>query len=159
MTAHPFTSHVLVLSGVARVTLAGELDLDTAPHVREAVTAGLVEQPVSLCLDLTGVSFCDCAGLSALLRARAAVLRAGVDLVVEGVGSQLARLLSLIGADNVFTGGNAATNTEPTRASGTAAVQRDAELAATAADEATAARKVAAARKAAEQASFRDLLA
>ncbi|MET9591882.1 STAS domain-containing protein [Streptomyces sp. NPDC006516] len=153
MTAHPFASNVMVLSGVARVTLVGELDLDTAPQVREAVTAGLAEQPVSLCLDLTGVSFCDCAGLSALLRARAAVLRAGVDLVVEGVGSQLARLLSLIGADHVFTGGNAVTNSEPTRASGTAAIRCDAELAATAADEATAAKKATA------QASFRDLLA
>lgn len=153
MTAHPFTSNVMVLSGVARVTLVGELDLDTAPHVREAVTAGLAEEPVSLCLDLTGVSFCDCAGLSALLRARAAVLRAGVDLVVEGVGSQLARLLSLIGADYVFTGGNAATNSEPTRASAAATIQCDAELAATATNEATAAKKATA------QASSRDLLA
>jgi anti-anti-sigma factor len=88
------------------VTLAGELDHDTASHVREAVAACLTEQPRSLCLDLTEVCFCDCAGVNALLGARISVLLAGADLVVEGIGSQLARLLSLIGASDVLTEGH-----------------------------------------------------
>ncbi|MFD3651980.1 STAS domain-containing protein [Streptomyces sp. NPDC058620] len=132
VTVYPFTSHVVVHSGVARVTLAGELDLETAFHVQEAVTACLAKQPTNLCLDLTDVSFCDCVGLSALLRARMSVLRAGVDLVVEGVGTQLARLLSLIGADDILTERKAPTNAEPARcASETATTRRDAETAAT----------------------------
>jgi len=115
VTVYPFTSHVVVHSGAGRVTLAGELDLDTAPHVREAVLACLAEQPTSLCLDLTGVTFCDCAGLSALLRARSAALRAGAALVVEGVGPQLARLLSLIGADGILTGKGTPADAEQAR--------------------------------------------
>jgi anti-anti-sigma factor len=115
LTLHPLTSHAVVHSGLARVTLAGELDLDTASYVHEAVTACLREQPTSLCLDLTGVSFCDCAGLSTLLRARTSALRAGVDLVLEGVGSQLARLLSLTGSDDLFAVSDARTSTEPAR--------------------------------------------
>ncbi|MEU9097382.1 STAS domain-containing protein [Streptomyces sp. NPDC048361] len=99
----PFTSHAVVHAGVARVTLAGELDLDTAPLVRDAVVACLAEQPASLCLDLTDLSFCDCAGLGVLLRARMSALQAGVPLVVEGMGTQPARLLALIGGEDIFT--------------------------------------------------------
>lgn len=104
MTVRPFTSHAAVHAGVARVTLAGELDLDTAFHVRDTVAACLAEQPTEIRLDLTGVSFCDCSGMNALLAARSSALRAGVGLRVEGIGTQLARLLSLIGADGVLTG-------------------------------------------------------
>ncbi|MEI7031855.1 STAS domain-containing protein [Streptomyces pratensis] len=131
MTAYLFTSYASLPSGLARVTLAGELDLDTAPYVQEAVTACLEQQPTELCLDLTGVSFCDCAGLSALFRARTAALHTGVDLVVEGMGTQLARLLSLIGADEVFPARNSSTDVEAARcSSGTGALRRDAEAAA-----------------------------
>ncbi|MFI6080343.1 STAS domain-containing protein [Streptomyces sp. NPDC051217] len=103
MTAHAFESRIAVRTGVARVTLVGELDLDTAPHVREAVAACLAKRPKSLCLDLTSVGFCDCAGLNALLAARISVLEAGAALVVEGIGPQLARLLTLVGADDILT--------------------------------------------------------
>ncbi|MFE8978718.1 STAS domain-containing protein [Streptomyces cyaneofuscatus] len=133
MTDYMFTSHASFRSGLARVTLAGELDLDTAPYVQEAVTACLEQQPVSLCLDLTGVSFCDCAGLSALFRARTAALHAGVDLVVEGIGTQLARLLSLIGADDVFTPRMSSTDVEAFRCvSGAVTLPPGAEAAAVA---------------------------
>lgn len=133
MTFYPFTSHAVVDSGRARVTLAGELDFDTAPCVLEAVAACLEKQPTRLCLDLTGISFCDCAGLNSLLRARLSVLQAGVDLRVEGVGVQLARLLALIGADGIFTESNTFRDTETETslwASDTAASRRDTAVAA-----------------------------
>lgn len=130
VTFPPFTSHAVVHSGVARVTLVGELDFDTGPCVGEAVAACLAKRPTSLCLDLTGISFCDCAGLNALLTARISILRAGVDLFVDGVGTQLARLLSLIGADDVFAEGDTSTNAESALcASGTVATHRDAAAA------------------------------
>jgi anti-anti-sigma factor len=65
----------------------------------------MAKRPKSLCLDLTRVSFCDCAGLNVLLEVRISVLQAGADLVVEGIGTQLARLLSLIGAGHIMTEG------------------------------------------------------
>ncbi|MEU1090460.1 STAS domain-containing protein [Streptomyces sp. NPDC005892] len=102
----PFRSHTTVRSGIARVTLVGELDMDTAPRLRSAVSDCLGAAPTRLRLDMTGVSFCDCAGLSALLGARTSALRVGADFVVEGVGAgtQVARLLSLIGVDRFLTG-------------------------------------------------------
>ncbi|WUL62711.1 STAS domain-containing protein [Streptomyces sp. NBC_00344] len=105
----------MVHSGVARVTLIGELDLDTAPLVRETVASCLAKQPTSLCLDLADVSFCDCAGLGALLRARTAILLSDVSLVVEGIGPPLARLLALIGAGDILTERSSGTDTEPVR--------------------------------------------
>ncbi|MFJ6700680.1 STAS domain-containing protein [Streptomyces sp. NPDC091272] len=102
VTRNRFTSRTAVHEGVARVILTGELDLDASPHVRAAVADALAKRPTALFLDLTGVSFCDCAGLNALLRARLAVLRAGTDLLVEGICAQLARLISLIGADDIL---------------------------------------------------------
>ncbi|MEU3186255.1 STAS domain-containing protein [Streptomyces sp. NPDC006923] len=113
MTAsHTFeSSHTVNGAGHARVTVAGELDHDTAPYVREAVAACLAKRPKSLRLDLTGICFCDCSGVNALLGARIAVLLAGADLVVEGIGTQLARLLSLIGASDILTEGHASADT------------------------------------------------
>ncbi|MEV0126119.1 STAS domain-containing protein [Streptomyces sp. NPDC050703] len=112
MTDNSFTSHAVVDAGVARVTLVGELDWDTAPSVHEVVAACLVKRPRSLRLDLTGVHFCDCSGLTALFTVRNAVLRAGVEFHVAGVGTQLSRLLSLIGADGLLTETNT-TSTSP----------------------------------------------
>ncbi|MET7494063.1 STAS domain-containing protein [Streptomyces sp900116325] len=103
MTARAFESRITVHASSARVSLVGELDLDTAPHVPEAVAACLEERPKRLCLDLTGVSFCDCAGLNALLTARISALQVGVDFAVEGLGPQPARLLALVGADDFLT--------------------------------------------------------
>ncbi len=128
VTDNPFTSHAAVDAGVARVTLAGELDWDSAAAVEEAVAACLVRRPTSLCLDLTGVHFCDCSGLTALFTVRNSVLRAGVELRVVGVGTQLARLLSLIGADGVLTEGTTSSDPEPTHRTDAAALSAESRL-------------------------------
>lgn len=111
----PFMARTAVHAGVARVVLVGDLDMDTAPHVGSVVAACLAEGSTCLRLDMTGVSFCDCAGLSALLGARAAALRAGVDVAVEGIGAgtQVARLLSLIGVDTFLAERKAPVDADP----------------------------------------------
>ncbi|KAF4407722.1 MULTISPECIES: STAS domain-containing protein [Streptomyces] len=95
-------TRTVVRSGVAVVYLSGELDLDTAPGVRATVTLCLDRRPEQLRIDLTEVVFCDCAGLNALLGARLAALRAGAEMYVTGVGSQVARLFDLSGAGKVL---------------------------------------------------------
>ncbi|GGX21000.1 hypothetical protein GCM10010353_40120 [Streptomyces chryseus] len=115
VTLSRFESYAVARAGVARVALGGELDWDSAPYVHKAVAACLAEQPKTLCLDLTDVSFCDCAGGNALLEARIAVRAAGAGLVVEGIGAQLARLLALIGASDLLPAGRVAEATEPAR--------------------------------------------
>ncbi len=51
----------------AIVTIAGELDLATAPRVRDALASEVVERAEAVVVDLTGVTFMDSSGLAALL--------------------------------------------------------------------------------------------
>lgn len=131
VTVHLFMSHAVVHAGIARVTLAGELDWDTGPYVSKAVAACLAEQPTTLRLELGDVSFCDCAGLDVLLRVRASALRAGVDFVVEGMGRQLTQLLDLTGTGSALTESHTHTGTDPTQGPARViATRRDTEAAA-----------------------------
>ena len=52
-----------------RVVVAGELDLATAPQLREHVSAQLADHAEIIVLDLAGVSFIDSTGLHALIEA------------------------------------------------------------------------------------------
>ncbi|NUT51889.1 MAG: anti-sigma factor antagonist [Saccharothrix sp.] len=55
------------------VSVSGELDLDTVPEVRAAITPHLTGGPSALVLDLSGVRFFGSAGLSLLLETRGRV--------------------------------------------------------------------------------------
>jgi anti-anti-sigma factor len=54
-----------------RITVAGELDIATATHLREHTSRPLAEPTELVVLDLTDVSFIDSSGLHALLDAAA----------------------------------------------------------------------------------------
>ncbi|MET8508143.1 STAS domain-containing protein [Streptomyces sp. NPDC004787] len=60
--------HTVWWGDTVLLCLDGELDIATAPLAGQAVTAVLAGQPGVLCLDLTGLVFCDVAGLHALRR-------------------------------------------------------------------------------------------
>ncbi len=89
----PFDIQVRVGAHDTRVTVTGELDLDTAPRLTDAVSTlrtggGHVE------LDLSALGFCDVRGLAALLGAHHHV--AGIDshLTFTGASAALRRLVS-----------------------------------------------------------------
>lgn len=54
-----------------RITVFGELDVATAPRLREYTSRQLAESAELVVLDLTDVSFIDSSGLQVLLRAAA----------------------------------------------------------------------------------------
>jgi len=89
--------------GVTRLDVAGELDLATAPALREAV-AGLLAagEALTLVLELSGVSFLDSSGLGALLQARAEVLAAGGRLSLAGVQPGPRRVIAIAGLAGTF---------------------------------------------------------
>ncbi|MFI7320205.1 STAS domain-containing protein [Streptomyces venezuelae] len=66
------------------VRLTGEIDLGTVPIVYEAVHACLDSRPSLVIISLVKVSFCDCAGLRALLQARQEIVRAGAECRMHG---------------------------------------------------------------------------
>ena len=74
--------------GTLVLSLAGELELATAPRLQEAVTAALTPAGLPLLLDLTSLTYIDSAGLGALLQAKRTALRQGSDLWLLGVGNQ-----------------------------------------------------------------------
>jgi anti-sigma B factor antagonist len=49
------------------VAIAGELDIATVPRLRDALASGPVAQGHAVVVDLTGVTFMDSTGLSALV--------------------------------------------------------------------------------------------
>lgn len=87
------------------VRLRGDLDIATAPALRERLLALLMLHPgmKALILDLSAVSFCDASGLAVLIgtHRRAALL--GITLHLAAPRSRVAELLHLTGLDRSLT--------------------------------------------------------
>jgi anti-anti-sigma factor len=99
------TLHVVVHPtgpGSCRVTVVGDLDVVSAPDVREAVKAA-VSAHDRVEVDCGRLTFCDCTGLSALLAAARAARASGSELRLCAVPHALARLLRLTHAGSAFT--------------------------------------------------------
>jgi anti-sigma B factor antagonist len=80
--------------------VSGELDLATAPGLRERVREMTPGGPLKVALDLTGVGFVDSSGLGAIVACLKHVRELGGDLVlVAPDASPVAKLLSLTGLE------------------------------------------------------------
>lgn len=88
----------------ARVAVAGEIDLATAPVLRERLLRVLRDQrPDLLDVDLAGVTFLDCTGLGALVAIRNAAIQAGRQMRVSHPQPTVRRVLEVTGLLGVFT--------------------------------------------------------
>jgi anti-sigma B factor antagonist len=65
--ASPFEIHTELNGDAARLTLAGELDMATAPRVEEAIAAVLAKGARDVIVDLSGLAFVDSSGLRVLI--------------------------------------------------------------------------------------------
>ncbi|MFJ5997289.1 STAS domain-containing protein [Streptomyces sp. NPDC092370] len=83
--------------------VTGDLDYDQAPELRGSLGRLSLAPGQCLVLDLAGLEFCDSSGITALLAARQHALAAGADVVLAAVPSNLLRVLTLVGLDQVFT--------------------------------------------------------
>jgi anti-sigma B factor antagonist len=81
------------------VRVSGEMDYATRPDLRDRF-AELVARAPFIVLDLSGVTFCDSAGLNVLLVARLRAIEHAV--VVACVPPYLRRILSMTGVDQVL---------------------------------------------------------
>jgi anti-sigma B factor antagonist len=78
--------------------LLGELDLFSADDLRRAVGTVLEQHdPKSLAMDLSALTFADCAGLSVLVWARNCLAERGHELLITGSQPIVRRLLALTG--------------------------------------------------------------
>jgi anti-sigma B factor antagonist len=94
-------SPVLWLGQVAVVSLPVEIDLVNAGQVSDDLLSVLNRSPSTLIVDMSGTTFCDSAGVNALVRAykRACACGAAMRLVVTAPNVQ--RVLAITGVDSL----------------------------------------------------------
>jgi anti-sigma B factor antagonist len=85
------------------LTVRGELDLYTAPALRDRVLAAAAEGQRRLVIDLSGVPFMDSSGLGVIVACLKRLRESGGDLaLVTAPGSPPSKLLSLTGLDRAI---------------------------------------------------------
>ncbi|WP_322984665.1 STAS domain-containing protein [Streptomyces sp. S584] len=77
------------------ISLIGEIDVDTAPQLRQALAQALRQDVTPLDIDVSGVTFCDCSGLNAFLEAFQQATAAGGSLRLHHPSPPLCRLVEL----------------------------------------------------------------
>ncbi|MFF3565466.1 STAS domain-containing protein [Streptomyces sp. NPDC002574] len=90
--------------GVVAV-ITGEVDTGCAADLERCLIAAMRAHPEGLALDLSGVTFFDCAGLNALLEARTFEARGGGVLTVKVMSPRVARVLDLTETRTLLTRG------------------------------------------------------
>jgi len=93
---------VLWLDRAAVISLPVEIDITNADQVREDLLSVLNREPVTLIVDMGRTTFCDSAGVNALVRAhrRATAIEAEIRLVVTAPG--VLRVLAITGVDHLL---------------------------------------------------------
>ena len=88
---------------IARIALAGEIDMDNASQVQHQILRAISNQHTGVTLDLSGIEYIDSAGLRVLftLGNRLATLQIVMRLVVPEV-SPVRRVIDLSGMANTI---------------------------------------------------------
>ncbi|MGQ5638952.1 MULTISPECIES: STAS domain-containing protein [unclassified Streptomyces] len=84
------------------VRILGELDLDSASQLRHDLHEALAVSDRGLALDLSKLDFCDCAGLRLLMELRQRAVSHGKTVVIDARSTIVDRLLTLLGAQELF---------------------------------------------------------
>jgi anti-sigma B factor antagonist len=88
---------------VAVVAVHGELDIDSAPALKEALVEAIGEHPGErIVVDLEGLEFIDSAGLGILLGGLKRARVADGELVLVATGRNVLRVFELTGLVRVF---------------------------------------------------------
>ena len=107
------TFHASVTAGESGplIVLTGEVDITTADKLSELVTSQLADGPLHLTIDVGGLDFADTAGIRVFLLAAKTLRERGGELVLLRPQRTLARVLEILGAEEVLTirGGTKAT--------------------------------------------------
>lgn len=85
------------------IMLAGEADLTRAGQLSALITGQLAEGTRQLTIDASGLRFADSASIRALVLAARTLQQRGGSLVLLRPQPPVARMLALIGADQVIT--------------------------------------------------------
>ena len=88
---------------VTIVTLAGEVDLNFAPKVKQSLEAACVRRPERLILDISEVGYMDSSGVGTLVWIYREVQRYGGRFVLVGVQDKVRAVLEITQLEKFFT--------------------------------------------------------
>ena len=91
----------VVDSGIHRISVRGELDLETAPRLEESLTAARSGEGISVLIDLSECEFIDSSGVSLIVGCWRDLEQKGGDerLVLCCAKDQVKRLLTITGVE------------------------------------------------------------
>ena len=90
------------LDGWRVLRLAGEIDVATAPRLRDRLVQLVTEGPPQLVVDLSGVTFIDSMGLGALVSGLKRARAHDGDLRLAGATDHVAKVLAITRLDQAF---------------------------------------------------------
>jgi anti-sigma B factor antagonist len=96
------TTRVVLGDDHVTLRLAGEIDMDTAPAVRNAALRALRQHSATLNIDLSEVTFMDSTGLEVLLATRRRTEAEGGQLHIVDPTYAVLRVLEVTGVDRLF---------------------------------------------------------
>ena len=97
-----FDINVTEQDGWAVVTVTGEVDVATAPRLREEIVRLGSDGSTQLAIDLEAVDFLDSMGLGVLVGALKRVRTHQGELVVVCTNDRILRIFGITGLDRVF---------------------------------------------------------
>jgi len=97
------TAAITTGDGDTRVTLAGELDVSTAPTLRAVLVEATDPRPDRVVIDLSDVTYLDSTGLGVLVGAHRRAVAYGGALAFICPAGRVRHLFELTGMSGVFT--------------------------------------------------------
>ncbi|HEY3415031.1 MAG TPA: STAS domain-containing protein [Armatimonadota bacterium] len=88
--------------GVSVVTVQGEVDVYTAPRLKEEIHHSIDAGCTHLAIDLSGVAYMDSSGLGVLIGALKRVREEGGDLILSAPNPRIARIMDVTGLSRIF---------------------------------------------------------
>lgn len=88
--------------GAAIITVAGELDLYTAPRLKEQLLSIMEDGVLKIVVDMTGIHFIDSSALGVLIGAVKRLKPKGGTLVLVSVDENVNWIFQITGLNSVF---------------------------------------------------------
>ena len=89
-------------NGYQIVSVTGELDIATAEQAYSYISEVIDGRPAPVTVDLSGLTFCDAAGLGALARIARHAREAGRQLMLASARPSLLKIMRITGLDRAF---------------------------------------------------------
>ncbi len=96
-----FSTEVVQTADATVIHVRGEIDMDTAEHLRDAIEPHLGPRQ-TIVLDFSEVVFMDSACIRVLVQARGTLTADGGSLVLRNPSAVAHRLLSIVGAEDLL---------------------------------------------------------